>query len=85
MCTEFSNERKIKSADSDVTTAMMASMKFNRILQEVQASHLNFQFQLSPFSAVISIKKSFVKEKDGSIHLPSLLCDKVSESDSDAL
>ena len=65
---------------------MMASMKFNRILQEVQSSHLNFQLQLSPFSAVISIKKSFVKEKDGSVHLPPpVLCDKVSESDLDAL
>ena len=85
MCTEFSNEGKIKSSDSDKTATMMASQKFYKILQDIQSSHLNFQLQLSPFSAVISLKKSFVREKDGSVCLPLELADTVSEFDLSAL
>ena len=48
----------------------MASIAFDRILQEIQTSNLNFQLQISPFSAQISLKKSLVKDKDGSCRLP---------------
>ena len=59
----------------------MASQTFNRIIREVQSSHLKFQLQLSPFFEVMSIKKSFVKEKDGSVCLPPVQCNKASESE----
>ena len=49
--------------DSDLN--MAASKAFDHVLQQVTSSSLNFQLQLSPFSAVISLKKSFVKDKDG--------------------
>ena len=52
---------------------MHASRTFNKILQEIQSSNLNFQLQLSPFSAQISLKKSLVKERDGSLRLPPII------------
>ena len=81
MCTDYLNEGEIKTTDSDKTLTMMASQKFYSILQEIQSSHLNFQLQLSPFSALISLKKSFVREKDGSVSFPLHLGDKVSEAE----
>ena len=33
--------------------------------------HLNYQVKLSPFSAIISLKKSLVKDKSGRPILPS--------------
>ena len=44
---------------------MEASQQFNDILDAVMGSQLNFQLQLSPFSAMISIKKSLAKNKSG--------------------
>ena len=41
---------------------MMASIAFDNILKEIQTSNLNFQLQVSPFSAQISLKKSLVKD-----------------------
>merc|ERR1712240_90426 len=49
---------------------MLATQAFNSILKHVQTSCLNFQVQISPFSAVISIKKSLVKDKFGNVLLP---------------
>ena len=54
--------------NSDVT---MAGETFNTILDQIQSSRLNFQLQLSPFSALISLKKSFIKDKDGNRIIPS--------------
>ena len=50
---------------------MMASIAFDRILQDILTSNLNFQLQVSPFSAQISLKKSLVKNRNGSCRLPS--------------
>ena len=50
----------------------MASYTFDKILRDIQSSNLNFQMQVSPFSALISLKKSIVKEKDGSYRAPVL-------------
>ena len=44
---------------------MEASQQFEDILDAVMRSQLNFQLQLSPFSALISIKKSLAKDKFG--------------------
>ena len=43
----------------------MATSTFNFILQQIQHSNLNFQLQVTPFSAVIFLEKSFVKDKLG--------------------
>ena len=58
---------KIAEAASDV---------FNSILKQVQDSNLNFQLKVSPFSAVISLKKSFIKDKHGNVQLPSSVQEK---------
>ena len=49
---------------------MLADQAFNKILDNVQKSNLNFQLQVSPFSALISLKKSLVKDRSGSLLLP---------------
>ena len=69
-CTNITNERMQQIKDSDNTFTMMASTAFDRILQEIQTSNLNFQLQVSPFSAQISLKKSLVKDRNGSCRLP---------------
>ena len=58
-----------KSTNSE--EKMAASKTFDLILQQIQHSCLNFQ--LSPFSAVISLKKSFAKNKSSKPHPPGPL------------
>ena len=48
---------------SDVKKYAMSA--FDDIIGRVRRSNLNFQLQLSPFSAVISLKKSVVKKYQG--------------------
>ena len=43
----------------------VAQNTFENILDQVQCSNLNFKIDLSPFSAVISLKKTLVKDKFG--------------------
>ena len=43
----------------------MAADVFEMILCQIQHSNLNYQIQISPFSAMISLKKSFAKHKKG--------------------
>ena len=42
-----------------------ASETFDNILECVKTSNLNFCLQLSPFSANISLKKTFIRDKAG--------------------
>ena len=52
---------------------MVASKTFDSILEQIQASNLNFQLQISPFSANISLKRSPIKDKSGApICLPNV-------------
>jgi seryl-tRNA synthetase len=44
---------------------MEDSDSFENILEQVKNSNLNFKLELSPFSAVICLKKSLVKDKFG--------------------
>ena len=44
---------------------MAAAKAFDKILDDVKTSNLNFCLQLSPFSATISLKKTLVKDKAG--------------------
>ena len=57
--------------DSDCkNSAMHATEAFKQILDKIQSSNLNFQIQVSPFSAQISLKKSLVKDRAGNILHP---------------
>ena len=49
---------------------MAANRIFDNILEQIQSSNLNFHLQVSPFSAVISLKKSLVKDRSGNFLLP---------------
>ena len=57
--------------DSDKTMAA-ANYAFNNVLHSIQNSCLNYHIQMSPFSAVISLKKSLVKSKSGSPSFPTM-------------
>ena len=58
--------------DSDKNTpAMLACNAFEKIIDEIRYSNLNFQLHLSPFSAQISLKKSLILDKSGIPRLPS--------------
>ena len=63
--------QELINSDVNLNSTMLARQSFNYILEQVQSSCLNFQMQISPYSAVISIKKSFVKEKFGKMQLPT--------------
>ena len=55
---------------SDADSTMAAKRSFESILENIQASNLYFQLILSPFSAFISLKKSLIRDKSGSVLLP---------------
>ena len=44
---------------------MVASRTFNNILPRIQSSNLNFQLQISPFSANIYLKKTLIRDQYG--------------------
>ena len=46
---------------------MIAEQKFYNIVSEIQASCLNYNMQLSPFSASISLKKSLIRDRLGNV------------------
>ena len=48
-----------------------ATATFENIPEQIQTSNLNFHLQRSPFSAVISLKKTLIKDKLGVSLLPS--------------
>ena len=50
---------------------MDAKTIFENLLQQIQYSNLNFKLELSPFSANISLKKSFIRNKSGIPLLPT--------------
>ena len=56
--------RKAFNSDTE-KLAMDASSTFETLLLNLRNSNLNFKLELSPFSAVISLKKSFIKDKFG--------------------
>ena len=53
---------------------MAASRTFHSILEQIQCSNLNFQLQISPFSANISLKKTPIKDKSGALVPPPPSC-----------
>ena len=73
----------LETIDSDVT--MLAADIFNKLVNQIQNSCLNYQLMLTPYSASISLKKTFVKDKTGRTILPTdlkdTLCDFPKKSD----
>ena len=55
--------------ESDLT--MATSISFSAILDEIQKSNLNFKIELSPFSAVVILKKTPIKDRKGIFAIPS--------------
>ena len=49
----------------DVAFANMAAKKFEDILNQIRSSSLNFHLKVTPFTAVIHLKKSITKDKTG--------------------
>ena len=49
----------------DVAFSNMAAIKFENILNQIRSSSLNFQMSVTPFTAVIHLKKSITKDKSG--------------------
>ena len=66
---------------SDKNKTMMASRIFNDILNNIQSSKLNFCLQLSPYSANISLKKTFLTDRSGNVLLPDYACTAEPSSD----
>ena len=76
-----------ENSDSDANNlAMAASLSFTSILKEVQTSNLNFRIELSPFAAVIHLKKSLITNLHGTPITPpppkSLMMDAVEAENS---
>ena len=57
---------------SDLDPTMVAKRTFENIIEHIQTSNLNFQLNLSPFSASISLRKSLIRDKLGNILFPAI-------------
>ena len=64
-------ENMAQNSITDLT--MLATTTFDSVISQIQDSCLNFSIQLTPFSAFISLRKTFVKDKSGLPLLPSNL------------
>ena len=56
----------------DLAFSNMATEKFEDILHQIRSSSLNFQMKVTPFTAVIYLKKSITKDKSGNFLQQSL-------------
>ena len=56
----------------DLVFSNMAAEKFDDILHQIRSSSLNFQMKVTPFTAVIYLKKSITKDKSGNFLQQSL-------------
>ena len=68
---------------SDVNYAMLATYTFNEILEIIRTSNLNFHIQLSPFSAMISLKKTVVRDRSGNCMPPPFYSSAIRDKDVD--
>lgn len=59
------------SQTSDTDLEMAASATFSSILNEIQLSNLNFKIEMTPFAAIIILKKSVLRDKNGYPAIPS--------------
>ena len=58
----------LENLNSDME--MSASKTFEVIIDQIKSSNLNFHLQQSPFSAVISLKKTLIKDRSGCTLMP---------------
>ena len=65
------NKQKLPISD----TTMSAYQTFETVLNTIKASNLNFHLQQTPFSAVVYIKNSLIKDKLGNQLVPPSLED----------
>ena len=65
--------------NSDKEAAMLASLAFHDILNRIQSSSLNFQLQITHFSASILLKKTLQKDKTGAFLLSPCMSSIASE------
>ena len=65
MCSSQIDKQDERRINSDIDVTMFEDKTFNYILDTIQKCHLNFQLQVSPYSAVISLKKSVLRDKFG--------------------
>ena len=49
---------------------MLAKATFDNLIYEIQESGLNYTMQITPYSATISLKKSFVTDRNGLTVIP---------------
>ena len=49
---------------------MIASNLFDKLINDVRSSGLNFRLELTPFGAKISLKKSLIKNMEGNVVIP---------------
>ena len=57
-----------QNAVTDMT--MLAKLTFDDVVSEIQGSGLNYTMQLTPYSAMISLRNSFVTDRNGLSVLP---------------
>ena len=73
MCSNLTDKHQDQIHNSD-NISSMAARTFDDIITFVRKSNLNFQLQMSPYSAYISLKKSPMKDKSGCYLQPSSQC-----------
>ena len=61
------------NSDVEVDLTMTSENVFTHIIEEIKKSKLNYYLQQSPYSAFISLKKSFQTDKSGTTIYPSSL------------
>ena len=66
---EKSKDNMEELFNSDFT--MIASKLFDKIVNDVKNSGLNFRLELTPFGAKISLKKTTLRNKDGTFIIPN--------------
>ena len=64
---------------------MLVSQNFDGIVQHIKSSCLNYSIQLTPYSALISVRKSFMTDRSGSIVLPPVVDNSVEVRKLDAV
>ena len=67
------NRKMEQYIDSDIqekNPAMLALNAYDNIINKIRSSNLNFQLQMSPFSAQISLKRSLVRDRSGAFCFP---------------
>ena len=69
-------EQKLKIAEATMST----NQAFENLLDSVKCSNLNFHIQQTPFTAIISVKKSLIRDKFGNFLAPTSQAPKIRSS-----